>query len=151
MLHQIWTKGELDYDLGMEKWGVEIDLSAANSINFLCFIEPWELEAIKKQSAANEFRLIQKYKGVLFFDVDADDDEGGVGKVFKIIESNVEWKKKDKNDKETPCYCVLAKPSADSADDDSNLESFHINEELCRMIRHPQAGHPANIHLKFTV
>ena len=45
----------------MDKWGVEIDLSASNSI-FLCFIEPWELEAIKKQSAANEFRLIQKYK-----------------------------------------------------------------------------------------
>ena len=68
-------------------------------------------EAIKKQSAANEFRLIQKYKGVLFFDDDTDDDESGDGKVFKIIESNVEWKKKDKNDKETPCYCVLAKPS----------------------------------------
>ena len=150
MLHRIWTKGELDYDLGMDKWGVEIDLSASNSI-LLCFIEPWELEAIKKQSAANEFLLIQKYKGVLFFDDDTDDDESGDGKVFKIIESNVEWKKKDKNDKETPCYCVLAKPSIDDADDDSNLGSFHINKKLCEMIRHPQAGHPANIQFKFTV
>ena len=87
------------------------DIKCMPIINFLCFIEAWEHEAIKKQSAANEFRLIQKYKGALFFDDDDVDDDGGGGKIFKIIESNVEWKKKDKNDKETPCYCVLAKPS----------------------------------------
>jgi hypothetical protein len=69
-LYQIWTKGELDYDLGLEKWGIEIDMNAANTINFLCFIEPWEHEATKKQSAANEFRLIQKYKVLLLFDND---------------------------------------------------------------------------------
>ena len=66
-----------------------------------------------------------------------------------MIESNVEWKKKDKNDNETPCYWILAKPIHDDADDDSNLESFHINEQLIEMIRHPQAGHPANISFKF--
>ena len=41
-------------------------------------------------------------------------------------------------------------PSADDTDDDSNFESFHINEQLIEMIRHPQAGHPANISFKFT-
>ena len=35
------------------KSGIEIDMNAANTINFLCFIEPWEHEATKKQSAAN--------------------------------------------------------------------------------------------------
>ena len=91
------------------------------------------------------------FKKVTLFDDDDDDDDGGGVKIFEIIESNMDWKKKDKNDKETPCYCVLAKPSVDDADDESNLESFHINEQLIEMIRHPQAGHPANISFKFTV
>ena len=42
-LHQIWNQGEDDYDflkdLGLGKWGVEIDMSATNTINFLCSLK----------------------------------------------------------------------------------------------------------------
>ena len=136
----------MDYDLGLEKYAVEIDMGAKNETEFMCFLEVWELDAIKRQSAANEFRQLQKYKNVNFFDA----EDGAEGTVYKIIETNVEWKKKDRHDKETPCYCILAKPAADDADNDTNLESFHINDELLAMIRHPQAGHPENFQLKFS-
>lgn len=138
-LHKIWTSDEVEYDLGLTKWDVVIDMSAGKT-KFNCFLEGWEPEAIKKQSGPNEFRLLQKYKGVLFF----DDEESTA---YKIVETNVEWKKKDKSDKETPCYCVLAKPVGDADDDDTNLGPFHINEELFRMIKHPDAGHAGNFEI----
>ncbi len=64
---------------------------------------------------------------------------------FKIIDTYVELKKKDKTFKETPFYRVLAKPVNAADDDDSDLE--YINEELFRMINHPNAGHPLNFDL----
>ena len=39
-----------------------------------------------------------------------DDDVSGDSKVFKIIESNVEWKKKDKNDKRLRVIASLLSP-----------------------------------------
>ena len=84
--------------------------------------------------------MLQKFKGICFYDEDEE-------VAFKIIDTNVEWKKKDKTDKETLCYCVLAKPVNAADDDDSDLESFHINEELFRMINHSNAGRPLNFDL----
>ncbi len=73
MINSIWkyiqTEGSRQEVKLVMTWiwesGIEIDMSAANTINFLCFIEASEHEAIKKQqSAANEFQL--KYESALF-------------------------------------------------------------------------------------
>ena len=94
----------------------------------------------KKQFVLKEFRLLQKYIGIRFHEEEEE-------VAFKIIDTYVEWKKKDKTFKETPFYRVLAKPVNAAGDDDSDLESFHINEELFRIINHPNASHPLNFDL----
>ena len=67
------------------------------------------------------------------------------GKAFVVIETNLEWKKMDKNDGETPCYCIVARPVDSDSDDD--LECFHINSELMSMIKHPRTPHPDDTEL----
>jgi hypothetical protein len=141
-LHLVWTKDEAEYDLGLSKWGVTIDIGGPPKIKFLCYMEDWEHGAIKHESAQNEFRLLNKYKGVIFFD---DDDEIR----YKIIETNVEWKKKEKGDKNTPCYCVLAKPVDAEDGDDSVLVCYHINAELISMIKDVRAKNAMALELQF--
>ena len=78
----------------------------------------------KKKLNLNEFKLLEMYKGMLFYDED-------VGEVLAVCESNLEWKKKDKNDRSTPCYAILATPyqnesnavsGDDRNDDDDDVE-----------------------------
>ena len=133
-LHKIWTEEESNYDLGLDKWDIHVDMNAEPKVRFNCFVEDWEEEAIKHRSGPNGYKLLVKYKNIRFY----DEDESVK---YKIIATNVEWKKKDKSDKETPCYCVLAKPLDDADDDDTNLASFHINQSLHGMIKHPLSGH----------
>ena len=66
-------------------------------------MEDWKAGCIAKKLGINEFKLLQKYGGMRFYDDDEDD-------VFVICDTNLEWKKKDKTDPSTPCYCVLATP-----------------------------------------
>ena len=105
----------------------------------------------KKRLNLNEFKLLEKYKGMLFY----DEDEG---EVFAVCESNLEWKKKDKNDRSTPCYAILATPHQieshavsgdDSDDDDDEVEPvcYHINDVLHDMIAYRLSGHPSDVRL----
>jgi hypothetical protein len=144
-LWKIWSKEEVDYDLGLDKYGAAVDMTAAPTTQFKCYIEDWEDEAKKNKSAENEFKLLHKYMGKRFFD---DDDD----KVYVILDTNLEWKKKDKHDRETPCYCVLAKPADEESDEDEEADGpvcYHINEALIDMIRSDKSGHPPTLELVF--
>ena len=105
----------------------------------------------KKKLNLNEFKLLEKYKGMLFYDEDEEE-------AFAVCESNLEWKKKDKNDRNTPCYAILATPHQnesnaasgdDSDDDDDEVEPvcYHINDVLHDMIAHRLSGHPCDVRL----
>ena len=88
---------------------------------------------------------------MLFYDEDENE-------AFAVCESNLEWKKKDKNDRNTPCYTILATPHQnesnavsgdDSDDDDDKVEPvcYHINDALHDMIAHRLSGHPSDVRL----
>ena len=94
--------------MGLAKWDITIDMTTGK-IKFNNFFEEGERETIKKQSGPNECRLLQKYKGIRFYDEEEE-------VAFKIIDTNVKWK----ND--IPCNCVLAKPVNAADDDDSDLD-----------------------------
>jgi len=135
-LHKMWTKDEVDFDLGLDKFGVKINMDAEDErAIFKNFVEDWEEESIKKRSKSNEHLLLKKYRGVRFYDVDTDE-------VF-VIAKNLEWKKKTKGDSRTPCFGIVASlvgGGDDDDDDDENTQFYHINEVLHLMIAEDRAG-----------
>jgi len=121
------------------------------------YLEDWEKDAIKHKLKSNEFKLLEKYKNLVFL----DDDVDGVAKLYKIWPRNLEWKTKDKRNKETPCYCILAKEIDIGAqhtgifgdvdgmddDDDLDLENYHISDALHATMRDPRAVQERKIEL----
>ena len=88
---------------------------------FRSWVEAWELECIKENDPVAEIRLLEKYKGLCFWDP--------VEKMTYTIESsNMEWLKKNKKKDIDGGWYVLAK------DDDGDLQSFQIEDELCQQI-----------------
>ena len=125
----------MNFDLGLEKRGVEIMAGLPPPrVEFNGWIEDWESDAIKSKASLHEFKLLEKYKGVPFFD-----EEDGV--TYKILHTNLEWSKKVKGDAETPCYCVLAVPESEDGTfdlfdvDTDELIAYRINFSLHAMIR----------------
>jgi hypothetical protein len=146
-LHKMWTKDEVEFDLGLDKFGVEINMDAEDErASFKNYPEDWEEECIKKKTKSNEHLLLKKYRDVRFFDDDTDE-------VF-VISKNLEWKKKTKGDSRTPCFGVAASLVGDGDghhdddedevddddDDDENTQFYHINEVLHLMIANDGAG-----------
>ena len=149
-LHRIWTEDEMNSDLGLEKFGVIVDMTADSTITFNNFIEEWEEDAIKRKKNLNEALLLKKYRGIRFYDTDDS-------VLYEIESSNLEWKKKDKADRRTPCYVIPAKAvrgSVSDDGDDSEDESedghiaYHINSKLYSMISDIRSGHPSNLQLR---
>lgn len=146
-LHRLWTASEVAFDLGLAKFGIRIDMEAEDVTKFVCYEEAWEADAIKNKLNLNEFKLLQKYKDVRFYD---DDEE----QIFKVISTNLDWKKKDKQDKSTPCYVLLAKPVREeegeeegSDNGDESIVSYHINDFFFDMVKDSRSEHPSNFQL----
>ena len=150
-LHRMWSAEEGDYNLGLDKYGVVLNMEADRTTTFRCYEEDWEKEARTKKLAIHEFRLLQKYKGVRFFDEDED-------QVYEIFANNLEWQKKIGKDPTTPCYVVMAKPinndsndegaAEDASDDGEELESYRINDALFAMIKDLRSGHPDTFRIE---
>ena len=49
-LYRQWTDDEVNFDLGLDKRGVEIDTIAVDERRFLNYMEDWEGQCIKKNS-----------------------------------------------------------------------------------------------------
>jgi len=123
-----------------------VDMGATSIIKFKCFEEGWEQEARTKKLSANEFRLLQKYKGVRFFDEEEE-------QIYEIWSNNLEWQKRINKDSTTPCYVVLAKPLGEDDDegpdnDDLELVSYRINEALYDMIKDLRSDHPEGFQIE---
>ena len=143
-LHRLFTREEAEFNLGLDKYGVVLDMGADDSIVFKCFEEDWEEVARTNKKGTNEFRLLQKYKEVRFYDEDED-------QIYEICPSNLEWVKKLKGDATTPCYMVLAKPAKDGDEEDDEEiepEGYRINSALYGMIKDPRSEHPGNFKIE---
>jgi hypothetical protein len=86
-LNRMWSAEEWDYNLGLDKYGVVLNMEADRTTTFKCYEEDREKEARIKKLAIHELCLLQKYEGVRFFDEDED-------QVYEIFASNLEWQKK---------------------------------------------------------
>ena len=54
----------------LEKWGVDLNALKAKAIKrvFRAWVEDWEKESIKHNDVVAEVKLLEKYKGLAFWD-----------------------------------------------------------------------------------
>ena len=111
------------FDLQLENWGVDINVLKTKTFKrvFRAWVEDWETECIKDNDVVSEMRLLEKYKGLAFFDPE--------DKVTYTIESkNMQWFRASKRKGIDGGWYVVA------TSDDDEMESFMIEDELCRQI-----------------
>ena len=107
----------------MEKWGVDLNVLKAKTIRrvFRAWVEDWEKESIKRNDVVAEVKLLEKYKGLAFWD---PNDKT----TYTIGSENMQWFRSSKKRGIDGGWYVLA------TNDDDEQESFMIEDELCRQI-----------------
>jgi hypothetical protein len=107
----------------LENWGVDVNALKAKTVKrvFRAWVGEWEKECIKDKDAVAEVRLLEKYKGLAFFDPE--------DKITYTIESkNMEWFRASKKKGIDDGWYVVA------TSDDDDIESFMIEDELYQQI-----------------
>ena len=88
---------------------------------FRAWVEDWEKGCIKDKDAVAEIRLLEKYKGLAFFDTEENI-------TYTIEAKNLEWYKSSKQKGIDGGWYIVA------TTDEEEVESFMIEDELCRQI-----------------
>lgn len=66
-----WGQRDVDYDLGLEKWGIEIPLLEAIPVKQFCaYEEAWEKISFKSHDPVDQQKLLEKYGGMSWKDPD---------------------------------------------------------------------------------
>ena len=107
----------------LENWGIDVNALKAKTVKrvFRAWVEEWEKECIKDRDAVAEVQLLEKYKGLAFFDPE--------DKITCTIESkNMEWFRASKKKGIGGGWYVVA------TSDNDEIESFIIEDELCQQI-----------------
>jgi hypothetical protein len=70
----------------LEKWGVDLNVLKAKTIRrvFRAWVEDWEKESIKHNDVIAEVKLLEKYKGLAFWD---PNDKT----TYTIDSENIQW------------------------------------------------------------
>jgi hypothetical protein len=113
----------------LEDWGVDLEALRSTAVKrvFRAWVEDWEKECIKNKDVVSEIRLLDKYKGLVFYD---EDDE----KTYTIESKNMEWYNKSRKKKIDGGWYLLA------TSDEDEMDTFLIEDELCLQIAEtPQA------------
>jgi hypothetical protein len=60
------------FDLQLENWQVDVNVLKARTVKrmFRAWVEDWETKCIKDNDVVSDFRLLEKYKCLVFFDPD---------------------------------------------------------------------------------
>ena len=111
------------FDLQLENWGVDLEALKAKEVKrvFRAWVEDWEKECIKDKDAVAEVRLLEKYKGLAFFDPEEKI-------TYTIVEKNLEWYKSSKRKGIDGGWYIVA------TSDEDEVESFMIEDELFMLI-----------------
>ena len=122
-----WNDDDVNFDIGLEKWGVDVDDLQKKTIperTFNAWIEDWENAILKHNDTVSEARLLEKYKGLCFYDIDQDI-------TYTAYSHCLEYKKFRNGG-----WCLIgAPPDYDgSADNDHLLYPYLINDNLVEMI-----------------
>ncbi len=76
---------DINFDLQLEKFGMNTDILKVERI-FCSRVEEWEEDARKKNDCVSKALLLQKYKGLVFHDLDSGND-------FSIWHQNMEFRR----------------------------------------------------------
>ena len=88
---------------------------------FRAWVEDWEKECIKDKDTVAEVWMLEKYKGLAFYDP--------VEKItYTIVDKNLEWYKSSKRKGIDGGWYIVA------TSDEDKVESFMIEDELCRQV-----------------
>ena len=133
--HQaVWGDDDEQFDLGLEKWGVDVD-SLKKPLGprrlFRCWVEEWE--NIMDQGAVMREKFLTKYGGLIFDDIDEDPPVR-----MRVSPTKLQYVKRRG-------WHVVAEPPdyiGDGTDDDK-LEPFPITNdvliELIKCTKQPEA------------
>ena len=116
------------FDLGLEKFGVDVDelKQPANKRIFRAWIEEWEEKMITDPDVVAEATLREKYKNLFFIDIDDKKKT-----VYRIHEKNLEFHRKNKKRGIEAGWGVIAIPRDDP---DDEPEAWQIGEDLIELI-----------------
>ena len=135
-----WGDEDEKFDLGLEKFGVDIEALKPPPVPkrlFRCWIEDWEAPLLKKNDPVAKAKLLEKYHGLVFQDIDLKE------KILYTVSSEHLDFEKGRNGG----WAVLAEPP-DYDGDENNLEPFQINEDsLCYMIKRTPQPSANNVKL----
>mmetsp|Transcript_4135 Transcript_4135/g.9385 ORF Transcript_4135/g.9385 Transcript_4135/m.9385 type:complete len:331 (+) Transcript_4135:30-1022(+) len=125
----MWGDDDLNFDLGLERWGVDVDELKEMGVPkriFRGWIEDWEKDILKKDDAECEALLLEKYKGLTFYDLDYKI-------TYTAYEKQLHYQKGRGGG-----WCVFGVPPDDEGED----EPYLINNNLIEMILEtPQPKH----------
>ena len=112
---------DINFDMQLEQFGVDMGALKEPAVEriFRAWVEDWEEESRKKNDCVDEARLLQKYKGLVFFDPDSE-------KTFSVWDQNMEFRR----GRGMGWFVVAV--SADEPDDENN-EAFSL-EIACELI-----------------
>ena len=104
----------------MEGYGVDVEEYKAPTPTrkFRAWVEDWELPLLKNNDVIAEVRLIEKYKGLLFYDPDNKS-------MYTVYPKNLEWARGRGGG-----WSLICQP----ADDDLDNEPFLIGDMVIGLI-----------------
>jgi hypothetical protein len=85
------------------------------------WVEEWEKECVKVNDPVSEITLLEKYKGLCFWDPSEE-------RTWTIEGGNMEWMRRNTKKKIEGGWYLLAR------DEEGTLEAFEIEDELCNQI-----------------
>ena len=134
-LRTLWPEVEAAYDLGLSKWNVFVNEAVTNHKVFRNYMEAWEKVKVNKKHEM--FKLLEKYKRMVFFDKDEKNED--CDGLFMILSRNLEWFKRGRGTEAG--WRVLAMPLSLLDDDgqvtavnEGSIEAYAINRILHKMI-----------------
>ena len=69
---KVWTDEDVTFDLQLEKWGIDLPVILGPKRIFKGWLEDWEEAIVKKNDPVHEAKLLRKYGGLRWHDVDND-------------------------------------------------------------------------------
>ena len=136
----LWGDEDERFDLQLEQFGIDVEevkkKEEAPKRMFRCWIEEWEKPILKKNDAVAKMKLLTKYGGLVFKDIDD-------GIVYTISTERMQYHKgKDGG------WCVLAEPPDYDGDNHDMLKPYMINDDtLIYLIRNTEQPKKLNVEL----
>jgi len=132
-----WNDEDIMFDAKLQEWGVDVDeLKRAPTIErqFRGWLEDWEKDLLKHNDPVSEARLLEKYKGLAFHDIDQNI-------TYMVYEDNLEYRMYRGGG-----WCVIGVPPEYNGNNDEELYPYLINDNLIEMIM--DTTQPENLNVK---